>query len=255
MKLYTEGTDRLQTAYGFLYLYAERLTPDLVRQGPAQWPGAPGEGWPSWSFSNHDAPRAVSRWAEGRDPKAYAEMALLLLLSLRGTIFLYQGEELGLPQAEVPFERLVDPEAIANWPETLGRDGARTPMPWTSGEFAGFSSVEPWLPVDPRHTALAVEAQEADPTSTLNLARRLIALRKAHPALRLGAMTLVDSEGDLLLFERRFEGETLLCAFNLGHAAIDWRAPEGGSVIEAINAEGLAAGRLDPMAGVILSFG
>ena len=96
------------------------------------WPGTEGEGWPSWTFSNHDAPRAISRWAEGRDEKAFAEMAMLLLMCLRGNVFVYQGEELGLPQAEVPFDRLVDPEAIANWPETLGRDGARTPMPWTA---------------------------------------------------------------------------------------------------------------------------
>jgi alpha-glucosidase len=253
MKQYTQGSDRLQTAYGFLYLYADRLNPDLVRQGPAQWPGAPGEGWPSWSFSNHDAPRAVSRWAEGRDPKAFAEMALLLLLALRGTIFLYQGEELGLPQAEVPFERLVDPEAIANWPETLGRDGARTPMPWTGDEFAGFSTVEPWLPVDPRHRALAVALQEADPASTLHQTRRMLGLRRAHPALRLGAMTLLDSVGDLLLFERAFEEETLLCIFNLGHAPLDWSPPAGWSVIEAVNAEGAASGRLAPLAGLILS--
>jgi alpha-glucosidase len=142
------------------------------------WPDQQGEGWPSWTFSNHDAPRAVSRWAQGRDRKAFAEMALLLLVCLRGNVFVYQGEELGLPQAEVPFERLVDPEAIANWPETLGRDGARTPMPWHAAQTnAGFSTVEPWLPVDPRHLPLAVDAQEADPASTLQVARRMIGLR------------------------------------------------------------------------------
>lgn len=254
MHLYTEGTDRLQSAYGFLYLYAPELTPELVREGPAMWPGTPGEGWPSWAFSNHDAPRAVSRWAEGRDPKAYAEMALLLLICLRGNVFVYQGEELGLPQAEVPFERLVDPEAIANWPETLGRDGARTPMPWkTDNGFAGFSEHEPWLPVDPRHLALAAEAQEKDPNSTLHLARRLIALRHAHPALRIGSMTLLQGPGDLLLFRREGEGEPLLCAFNLGHDPVDWAPPAGGSVIEAVNQKDAFSGSLAPMAGVVFN--
>jgi alpha-glucosidase len=81
----------------------------MCRQGAAMWMGEDGEGWPSWTFSNHDAPRAVSRWAEGRDRKAFAEMALLLLVALRGNVFVYQGEELGLPQANVPFERLQDP--------------------------------------------------------------------------------------------------------------------------------------------------
>ena len=255
MKLYTEGSTRLQSAYGFLYLYADRLTPDLVRQGPAQWPGAPGEGWPSWAFSNHDAPRAMSRWAEGRDPKAFAEMALLLLICLRGNVFIYQGEELGLPQAEVPFERLVDPEAIANWPETLGRDGARTPMPWRKdAPFAGFSTVEPWLPVDPRHAALAVEIQDADPASTLHLARRLIALRRAHPALRLGSMTVLEAKDDLLLFRRETDDNVLLCAFNLGHAPVAWSIPAGWRVLDGVNPGDLQA-QLPPMAGVILARG
>jgi alpha-glucosidase len=196
----------------------------------------------------------MSRWAKGRDPKAFAEMALLLLICLRGNVFVYQGEELGLPQADVPFERLVDPEAIANWPETLGRDGARTPMPWTAdAPYAGFSSVEPWLPVDPRHTALAVAVQEADPTSTLHLARRLIGLRHSHPALRTGSMTLLDSSGDLLLFEREDQGETLLCAFNLGHEPVTWTPPAGWSLIEAVNQRDALPGQLAPMAGLILS--
>jgi len=253
MKLYTEA-DRMHSAYGFLYLYADRLTPDLVVRGPALWSGAPGEGWPSWSFSNHDAPRAVSRWADGRDPKAFAEMALLLLICLRGDVFLYQGEELGLPQAEVPFERLVDPEAIANWPETLGRDGARTPMPWTADDrFAGFSTVEPWLPVDPRHRVLAVEAQERDPKSTLHLARRLIALRRDHPALRVGAMTMLEGPDDLVLFRREGGGEILLCVFNLGHETVAWSPPVGWSVVEAVNQPDAGSGRLAPMAGLILT--
>ncbi|MDP3403319.1 MAG: alpha glucosidase [Brevundimonas sp.] len=256
MKLYTEGADRLHSAYGFLYLYADRLTTDLVDRGPAMWPGVEGEGWPSWTFSNHDAPRAVSRWAEGRDPKAFAEMALLLLVCLRGNVFVYQGEELGLPQAEVPFERLVDPEAITNWPETLGRDGARTPMPWKADNgFAGFSQAEPWLPVDPRHRALAVEVQERDPSSTLHLARRLIALRKTHPALRTGSMTLLDAPDALLLFHRTEGDERLLCVFNLGHDPVDWTPPAGWSVVEAVNCADSSSGTLTPMAGVILSGG
>ena len=143
MKEFTAGNDRLHSAYGFLYLYADTLRGELIGQGDAMWPDQQGEGWPSWTFSNHDAPRAVSRWAQGpRREGLFAEMALLLLMCLRGNVFVYQGEELGLPQAEVPFERLVDPEAIANWPQTLGRDGARTPMPWVaSAPNAGFSDV------------------------------------------------------------------------------------------------------------------
>ena len=253
MKEYTADDRHLHSAYGFLYLYAERMLADLVKTGAAMWPGAQGEGWPSWTFSNHDAPRAVSRWAQGRDEKAFAEMALLLLVSLRGDVFVYYGEELGLPQGQVPFERLVDPEAIANWPETLGRDGARTPMPWRHDRpHAGFSSVEPWLPVDPRHVPMAVDAQEADPGSMLHLTRRMVGLRRRFLALRTGAMTMT-SASDLLVFERGEGDVALLCVFNLGHHAVEWTAPEGWSVVEAVNVAGEAADTLPPLAGLLLA--
>ncbi|WP_312686872.1 alpha-amylase family glycosyl hydrolase, partial [Brevundimonas nasdae] len=258
MKEFTAGDDRLHSAYGFLYLYADALKAELIGIGDSMWPDQQGEGWPSWTFSNHDAPRAVSRWAEGRDEKAFAEMALLLLMCLRGNVFVYQGEELGLPQAHVPFERLVDPEAIANWPQTLGRDGARTPIPWVaSAPNAGFSTVEPWLPVDPRHLAMAVDAQEADPKSTLHVARRIIGLRKRHPALRLGGLELVDGPQGLLMFER-FErggadGERLLCVFNLGHEAVAWTPPAGARRIEAINWTEADGARLAPLTGLLFA--
>lgn len=241
---------RLNSAYDFLYLYADRLTADLVKTGAAMWPGAAGEGWPSWAFSNHDAPRAVSRWVEGRDPRAAAEMLMLLLVCLRGDVFIYYGEELGLPQAEVPFERLVDPEAIANWPRTLGRDGARTPMPWRAGApFAGFSTVEPWLPIDARHPALAVDVQEADATSMLHAARRILALRRTHPSLKTGDMRVLATD-PLLVFTREGEGETLLAAFNPGHETQGWTPPEGFAVIDSVNPG--EPGTLPPLGGVLL---
>lgn len=250
MKTYTAGDRRLNSAYGFLYLYAQRLTADLVSTGAAMWPGTEGEGWPSWTFCNHDAPRAVSRWAEGRDQRALAEMLMLLLVCLRGNIFIYYGEELGLPQGEVPFERLVDPEAVANWPQTLGRDGARTPMPWRAvAPFAGFSTVEPWLPIDARHPAMAVDAQEADPNSMLNATRRLLALRRAHPALKTGAMTVLATD-PLLVFSREGGGESLMAVFNLGHEPQVWTRPEGYILVEAVDSDD--ARTLPPLGGVLL---
>jgi alpha-glucosidase len=254
MKQYTQGTDRLHSAYGFLYLYSDHLSAELVEQGPAMWPGVDGEGWPSWTFSNHDAPRAISRWAEGRDEKAFAEMAMLLLMSLRGNVFVYQGEELGLPQAHVPFERLVDPEAIANWPETLGRDGARTPIPWKADAVqAGFSTVEPWLPIDPRHYPLAVDVQDADPASILNLSRELIGLRHRYPALRTGGMHMYPVAGPVLSFERGEGDEALLCVFNLGHSPEAWTLPEGWRVVEAVNTPDPVSGTLPSLAGLLLA--
>ncbi|MDO9587739.1 MAG: alpha glucosidase [Brevundimonas sp.] len=254
MQTFTAGEHHLNSAYGFLYLYAPALAPSLVRDGAEAWHGRDGQGWPSWTFSNHDAPRAISRWAEGRDLKAVAEMAMLLLMTLRGNVFIYQGEELALPQAAVPFDRLVDPEAIANWPETLGRDGARTPLPWNADQpQAGFSTVEPWLPVDPRHLALSVDRQERDPGSMLQTTRRLVAFRKAHPCLLLGDMNLVEVDADLLCFERLYREERLLCVFNLGHAPARWTIPQGLRVIEAVNLSETYQQVLPPMAGLVLT--
>jgi alpha-glucosidase len=235
MKAFTAGGTRLNSAYGFNFLYARDLTPALVHDTLRLWPGAPGEGWPSWAFSNHDAPRAASRWAGSRDHAAVTRQLMLLLMCLRGNVFLWQGEELGLPQAEVPFERLQDPEAIANWPETLGRDGARTPLPWRADPpHAGFSHAEPWLPVDPRHPALAVDRQEADPGSMLHWTRRLVALRQSRPALRWGSAEAVDVPAPLVAFERRNGAERLLCVFNLGEEPASWSPPPGWRMVEPV---------------------
>jgi alpha-glucosidase len=248
MKLFTHGSGRLHSAYGFNFLYADRLTPELIQGAMDLWPGSAGEGWPSWAFSNHDAPRVVSRWLQGRDPAAFARQMMLLLMCLRGNVFLYQGEELGLPQADVPFERLQDPEAIANWPETQGRDGARTPMPWRSdAPHGGFSRTEPWLPLDRRHLPLAVDRQEADAGSILNLTRRLVALRKEHPALRSGSIRALDAPSPLLAFERGEGPERLLCVFNLGEEAVDWPLPSGWTVVEHVG------DALQPLSGFIAS--
>jgi alpha-glucosidase len=181
-------------------------------------------------------------------------MAMLLLMTMRGNVFIYQGEELALPQAHVPFERLVDPEAIANWPRTLGRDGARTPLPWKADEpQAGFSTVEPWLPVDPGHLALSVDRQERKLSSMLHTTRRLVAFRKVHRALLVGEMKLLEVDPDLLCFERVSDGERLLCVFNLGHAPVSWTPPRGLRILESVNLEGSPPGTLPPMAGLVLA--
>jgi alpha-glucosidase len=150
---------------------------------------------------------------------------LALLLALRGTVFLYQGEELGLPQSTLAFEDLRDPFGLANWPLNPGRDGCRTPFPWRAdAPQLGFSSAaRTWLPVDPAHARLAVDRQEADPASTLHATRRLLALRRAHPALRLGDLQALVAEGDVLVLRRLHADangrDALLLAFNLGTKA------------------------------------
>ncbi len=251
-KAFTSGGNRLHSAYGFDFLYAGELTVDLVRRTIRKWPGGDGEGWPSWAFSNHDAPRFASRWAAGpEDRDALAKVALLLLVALRGNAILYQGEELGLNQAHVPFDRLQDPEAIANWPQTLGRDGARTPMPWRpDAPHAGFSTAEPWLPIDAAHLLLTVQQQHRDPASVLAWTRQLLALRRERQALRTGSIGLLESPAELLLFERR-SNETLLCALNLGDTPIAWQPAPGWRVIAAIGGASPEAVVLPPLSGFI----
>lgn len=228
MKTYTAGNAHLHSAYSFAFLTAPRLTADLVRETIGRWTGEAGEGWPSWAFSNHDAPRVVSRWKISEDRPFPAGLALALLLTLRGNAFLYQGEELGLSQAMVAFERLRDPEAIANWPLTYGRDGARTPMPWAHDEpNAGFSTGEPWLPLAQEHAALSVDLQEIDSTSTLHLTRRLIALRQAYSALRDGPLQWLESPGSLLAFDRGTGEGRVRCLFNLSESPCESALLEG----------------------------
>jgi len=251
MKSFTAGEGRLNSAYGFNFLYADRLTPTLVREAADAWPDTPGTGWPSWAFENHDAPRAVSRWTpSGVDPQAFARMKMALLCALRGNIILYNGEELGLDQVEIPFELVKDPEALKNWPLTLSRDGARTPLPWVAeAVHAGFSSAEPWLPLGTAHAALAVDRQDADPHSMLAHTRRLIALRAANPALREGANGRWVVEGDLLGFDRVAGGQHIRCLFNFGAAPANVAAHSaGGDVLLAVN--GADAGQL-PAAGAL----
>lgn len=241
MQLYTAGQSRLNSAYGFDFLYAPALTPEIVAAAVGEWPATEGVGWPSWAFENHDAPRALSRWIEPEHADAFARAKMLLLMSLRGNVFLYYGEELGLTQVDVPFDRLQDPEAIANWPLTLSRDGARTPMPWASDRpQLGFSDVEPWLPTGPDHAALAVDQQEGDPHSLLSLTRRLIALRHRSEALMWGDLHVVEATETMLVVERRGERETMLCAFNLSSNSAEWAPAQPGRwrVIEAVNAAG-----------------
>jgi alpha-glucosidase len=215
MRALIEGDRRLNSAYGFDFLYADALTPALVAGVARDWPEQ--HGWPTWAFENHDAPRAVSRWACADDRASFARTKILLLSALRGSIIVYQGEELGLPQVEVPFERLQDPEAIANWPQTLSRDGARTPMPWTpeAPNFGFSSAADPWLPLGNGHGRLAVATQEEDPGSVLNFTRKVLRFRAAHLALRHGAMELIEAGEQCVVFERKHARERLRCTFNL----------------------------------------
>lgn len=177
--------------------------------------------WPSWAFSNHDVVRAVSRWHAGGDGFSHdpqlAKMLLALLACLRGTVFLYQGEELGLPEARLKFEDLQDPWGKHLWPKWQGRDGCRTPMPWSNEPHAGFSTAKPWLPVPQTHHDLNVTAQEHSADSVLAFTRTFLKWRKQYPALKHGHIQFKTSADKVLSFERSDKNQTLLCVFNLCH--------------------------------------
>ena len=215
---YCASPDLLHTGYSF-DLLGPVFSAGHVRRSVEAFFAEPGNGWPAWALSNHDVVRVATRWGDGSP--ACVRLLLALLLTLPGTPFLYEGEELGLPQAELAFEDLRDPYGIAFWPAFKGRDGCRTPMPWTA-EPDGFSTGEPWLPLSPAHLPLAVSEQAGDPASTLSFARAFLRLRRATPALRSGLARFLDAPEPVLAFRREPD---VLVVLNLGVEPARWTLP------------------------------
>jgi alpha-glucosidase len=186
-----------------------------------------GRGWPVWTASNHDIGRLATRWCGGDERKIRA--ALLMLLTLRGTPFLYAGDELGLPDAVLTREQLRDPVGIRNWPTNPGRDGCRTPMPWTDAAGAGFTApdVDPWLPIV-RPAGGSVERQRDDPSSILSMTRALIALRRTHPDVARGAYTSIPTPDDIWAYRR---GDRIVVVVSLGDTGCT--VPASGTVAAA----------------------
>ncbi|QEW22053.1 Oligo-1,6-glucosidase 1 [Marinibacterium anthonyi] len=223
---YTKGNHRVHMCYAFEFLENRKATADWVVETFRRFDTHAPDGWACWAFSNHDVRRHATRW----DLSEAANRAyVMLMMALRGTACLYQGEELGLHEADVPFEALQDPYGIEFWPEFKGRDGCRTPMVWEAqDEFAGFTtSHSPWLPVSPAQAEWAVDRLEADPGSLLHHYRRAVALRHDNPVLAKGDQSGVSCEGDLLTFTRTLGDEEVFCAFNLSDIASHLTVPEG----------------------------
>ncbi|MCC7305261.1 MAG: alpha-glucosidase [Alphaproteobacteria bacterium] len=196
----------------------KELTASLIRE-PIEKFLKQGSGWPSWAFSNHDVVRAASRWHSGggfsHDPRL-SKMLIALLGCLYGTVFLYEGEELGLPEARLKLEDLQDPWGRHLWPKWQGRDGCRTPIPWNSTTYAGFSSAKPWLPLPQSHHALNVAAQEEDKGSVLGFTRNFIQWRKTQAPLVHGSIEFINTGNEkTLAFRRKYKDENITCIFNL----------------------------------------
>ncbi len=219
MAEYTAGDGRLHMAYSFDMLGSTFTARHFRHEVETFFRHAP-DGWPCWSFSNHDVVRHVSRWAAPGDEDAVARLCIALLASLPGTICLYQGEELGQTESELTYEELTDPPGIRFWPEPKGRDGCRTPMVWEAGApAAGFSTGRPWLPVKPPQAARAVDRQEGDPDSILAAYRSTLAFRRSRPELRQSPAAFLDLPEPVLGFERGDGDNRTLCLFNLGREA------------------------------------
>jgi alpha-glucosidase len=241
---YTGGGDKLQMCYTFDLLGPE-FSAAHIRKCVGAFFEAVEEGWVCWAFSNHDVVRHVSRWTKpGGDPDAVARFSIALLVALRGSICLYQGEELGLTEADIAFEDLRDPYGIRFWPAFKGRDGCRTPMVWEhAAPNAGFSTAKPWLPVPPNHAARAVDVQAADPASVLAFYRAALAFRHGHDVLRAGAMAFLDSGESVLAFTRALDGRTLLCAFNFsGRSSRTSISGKIGEPLAPLSSDAVSAG-------------
>ena len=234
MSEYTSGGDKLHMCYSFEML-GEQFSAEHFRTRVQRFFAAGEDSWPCWSFSNHDVNRHISRWgAYSLDPAALGRQTAALLLSLRGSICIYQGEELGLPEADILFEELTDPPGIRFWPEYKGRDGCRTPIPWEEGESPnGFTTGKPWLPVKQVHSVLNVAAQEVDSNSMLSFYREALAFRKQHTALIDGDIEFLKAGEPILAFRRKSEAESLVCIFNLspGTVRVTMTGAEAGSLL------------------------
>jgi alpha-glucosidase len=184
----------------------------------------PEDGWPTWVLSNHDFPRQASRWG-GKDADARAGLAPLMVCCLRGTPFLYYGEELGMREARLARSQIRDPPGRRFWPLYRGRDGCRTPMQWDSSPGSGFSRTTPWLPLGEDAGKRNVEHQLRESRSVLNAYREAIALRKTHRALAEGSITELDCSDGILSWIRETDSERLLVALNMENASVPWETP------------------------------
>ena len=212
---YTRGNSRLHMAYSF-----DLMGPDgsasHIKEIMESLQHKVSDGWCCLAIGNHDVQRVASRWTGNEPDTESAKLFAILLSCLRGAVCIYQGDELGLPEAEVPFERLRDPFGINFWPVYKGRDGCRTPMPWQEdAPHAGFSSATPWLPIDTSHFALAADRQTGNPDSVYECIRDFLKFRKRQPALLHGDLNFLPVRHNVLTYARSTTDQTLLLSFNL----------------------------------------
>jgi alpha-glucosidase len=256
-RYYGNGSDELNLAFNFRFQWSPWEAEAFRTRIDEMERFLPPNAQPTYVLSSHDAPRHRSRFDDPQLGAARARLAALLLLTLRGTPFLYYGEEIGMRDVPIPDDRIQDP--VGRRLPGLGRDPERTPMQWSDGANAGFSSADPWLPIAADYADCNVARQLADPDSILSFYRKVIWYRKKSPALLRGTYRAVDSPSDTLVYLREEGAQRLLVALNFADEPrrIQLSSHEGGSI--ALSTEPTRGGTvldvvdLAPSEGVVLS--
>lgn len=238
MAEYTAGEDKLHMCYSF-DLLGPQFSSNYIRNCVEQFEAASqqfanGSSWACWAFSNHDVNRHMSRWSEKvSDKNQFAKLLASLLLSLKGSVCLYQGEELGFQEAELKFEDLTDPVGLKYWPEHKGRDGCRTPMAWESTHSnGGFTTAnKSWLPVAELHVISAANLQVGQSGSIFEHYRNFLDFRKTNEPLVQGDIEFIDCHQDGIAFYRHHQGQSILCLFNLSENPLTFNLPKGHDFI------------------------
>ena len=222
------GENKLHAAFNFEFP-GNRWHPKRFLSSASKWYGSLSENaWPNNFLSNHDMTRAASRYCFGEDDRR-AKIALAMLMTLKGTPFIYYGEEIGLRDITIrKVSEIKDPIGKRFWPLFKGRDGCRAPMQWNSELNAGFSQTDPWLPVHPNFPRRNVQRQQSDPDSLFNFAKKLIKVRKSQPALQRGGFTTLDQDPrDILAFERHLDDDRIIVLLNFKSTKKSFTLPAG----------------------------
>ncbi|MBM4253246.1 MAG: alpha-amylase [Deltaproteobacteria bacterium] len=211
----TRSAPEAQLPFNFQLLELPQWTAEAVAKKVNEYEAAlPAHGWPNYVLSNHDKPRLASRLPTGQ-----VRIAAMVLLTLRGTPTLYYADELGAPNVVIPPERARDPVELKAPGKGFGRDPSRTPMLWDTTAYSGFSTVEPWLPVEPNYAALNVATQTSDPSSVLSLYKALLKLRRSNTVLNVGSYKQIAAPAGVFAFVRQDGAKKVLVALNFTAAS------------------------------------
>nr|WP_281054978.1 alpha-glucosidase [Turneriella parva] len=248
---YLGDGDELHMTFDFTLLYQKWNVADIAKT-LRNWYAACGDNWPTLVLGNHDQDRAYSRHAKGKESDARAKILAALLLTAKGTPYLYYGDEIGMKNGKIARHELRDPVGIRFWPLTVSRDPARTPMLWNSAAGAGFSESQPWLPLNDDHADRNLEAQQVDNGSIWHWHRQLLALRKQHAALRRGDWSEIYGGKDVLAFRRTDERETIDVFLNFSDRA-SVIAPRTGEILLSSHGRTTMTNELAPYEAIMIS--